>query len=140
MRARDIIDKLNLQPHPEGGHYTETWRHNASNARPAGTCMYYLLREGEVSRWHKVDATEIWHFYCGEPLVLSISPNEKGPARDIMLGADLFSGQSPQIIIPPHHWQMARPLGDWTLVGCTVSPGFEHSGFTLAHADFDIPR
>ncbi len=139
MTADQIIEKLGLSPHPEGGHYRETWR-AANTGRPTGTCIYFLLRAGEASHWHRVDATEIWHFYAGDPLILSMADDDGGPARDHTLGPDLGAGQVPQLIVPPGHWQAARPTGAWTLVGCTVSPGFEFSGFTLAPPGFDIPR
>ncbi len=139
LTATDIIRRLDLQPHPEGGHYRETWRAD-DDGRPTGTCIYFLLAAGEASHWHRVDATEIWHFYAGAPLVLSHAADDTGPAIDTLLGPDIAAGQRPQVIIPPHHWQRARPTGDWTLAGCTVSPGFSFEGFTLAPPDFDIPR
>ncbi|MBR2655997.1 MAG: cupin domain-containing protein [Loktanella sp.] len=139
MTADEIIEHLQLAPHPEGGHYRQTWV--AENAgRPAGTCIYFLLKDGAASHWHRVDAVEIWHYYAGAPLVLSLAADDAGPATDHLLGPDLAQGQYPQLIVPEQHWQAARTTGDWTLVGCTVSPGFEFSGFTLAAPDFDIPR
>lgn len=140
MTPDQIISHLGLRPHPEGGHYRETWRHDTKQGRAAGTCIYFLLQAGEVSRWHKVDATEIWHFYAGDPLLLSLSANKTGPACDHLLGPMLSNGQYPQLVIPPDHWQMARPTGAYTLVGCTVCPGFQFDGFTLADQGFDIPR
>ncbi len=137
--ADDIIKLLDLRPHPEGGHYRETWVAE-SVGRPAGTAIYFLLRRNETSHWHKVDATEIWHFYTGSPLILSLSDSDLGPATDHLLGPDLAAGQRPQLIVPPHHWQRARCTGDFTLVGCTVSPGFQFDGFTLAEPGFDILR
>ena len=138
MTADDIIQHLDLKPHPEGGYYRETWA--ASNAgRPTGTCIYFLLAAAQSSHWHKVDATEIWLFHGGAPLILSLSPDADGPATDHVLTADLGQG-APQIIVPENHWQAARSTGDWTLVSCTVSPGFQFSGFTLAEPGFDIPR
>ncbi|SFP27222.1 cupin domain-containing protein [Tranquillimonas alkanivorans] len=139
MTADDIIDMLELSPHPEGGWYRQTWIEGREEARPAKTCIYFLLRKGERSHWHKVDATEIWHFYAGAPLVLSISADPVGPAGQYVLGADLARGERPQIIVPAHHWQAAETRGDWTLVGCTVSPGFRFEGFELAEPNFDIP-
>ena len=139
MTADEIIEHLQLAPHPEGGHYRQTWV--AENAgRPAGTCIYFLLKDGAASHWHRVDAVEIWHYYAGAPLVLSLAADDAGPATDQLLGPDLAQGQYPQLIVPEQHWQAARTTGDWTLVGCTVSPGFVFSGFTLAAPDFDIPR
>lgn len=138
MTAQEIIERLALAPHPEGGHYRETWVADGPG-RPAGTCIYFLLQGGENNHWHKVDAAEIWHFYAGAPLILSISDSDDGPARDPVLGTDLTAGQAPQIIIPPHYWQKATCTGDYTLVGCTVSPGFQFDTFTLAAPGFDIP-
>jgi predicted cupin superfamily sugar epimerase len=139
MQAQDIIARLKLRPHPEGGWYAETWR-AAGHGRPVGTAIYYLLEQGQRSHWHRVDATEIWHFHLGDPLVLSVSQTEAGPARDLLLGPDLAAGALPQRIVPAHHWQSARPLGAFTLVGCTVSPGFAFEGFEMAPEGFDIPR
>ena len=139
MTADDIICKLDLKPHPEGGHYCQTWVAE-NDGRPSGTCIYFLLKSDEVSHWHRVDAVEIWHFYTGAPLILSIAADEKGPATDITLGPDLSAGQTPQAIVPKGYWQAGRTTGDWTLVGCTVSPGFQFAGFTLAETGFDIPR
>lgn len=141
MTADQIIAHLNLAPHPEGGHYRQTWIAEAKDgARPAGTAIYFLLRGGEASHWHRVDAAEIWHFYAGAPLILSLSETDEGPAQDHTLGPDLAAGQFPQLIVPEGHWQAARTTGDWTLVGCTVSPAFQFEGFELAAPDFDIPR
>ncbi len=138
MTAQEIIDHLNLQRHPEGGWFKETWR--AENAgRATGTCIYFLLKEGESSHWHRVDATEIWLYHSGAPLVLSLSESDQGPATDHLLTPDLNAG-APQLIVPEGHWQAARSTGDYTLVSCTVSPGFEFDGFDLAPPGFDIPR
>lgn len=138
MNADQIIAHLNLAPHPEGGFYRQTWV--AVNAgRPSGTCIYFLLKSGQSSHWHKVDATEIWLYHAGAPLILSLSDSDEGPATDHLLTPDLATG-APQIIVPEHHWQAARTTGDFTLVSCTVSPGFSFSGFTLATPGFDIPR
>lgn len=139
MTADDIIKTLGLTPHPEGGHYAETWRASGPG-RASGTAIYFLLQAGEVSHWHTVDAAEIWHFYAGSPLILSISKTNDGPARDHLLGPDLAVGQRPQLLVPPGHWQSARSTGAFTLVGATVSPGFEFETFHLAPPDFDIPR
>ncbi|WGW03155.1 cupin domain-containing protein [Tropicibacter oceani] len=138
-KADEIIQLLRLSPHPEGGHYRQTWVDDTATGRAAGTCIYFLLKGDERSHWHRVDATEIWHYYAGAPLILSLSATEAGPRRDHTLGPDLLAGQRPQIIVPADHWQAARSTGDWTLVGCTVSPGFTFDGFTLAAPDFDIP-
>ncbi|SFR37730.1 hypothetical protein SAMN04488005_1146 [Yoonia tamlensis] len=139
MTADAIIKKLDLQPHPEGGYYRQTWI--ADNAgRATGTCIYFLLKSGESSHWHRVDATEIWLYHAGAPIILSLSATDEGPAIDHMLGPDVLAGQAPQIIVPENHWQAAATTGDWTLVSCTVSPGFDFAGFHLAEPGFDIPR
>ena len=138
MDADAIIKHLDLQPHPEGGWYRQTWIDSAQ-PRAHGTCIYFLLKEGEESHWHKVDAAEIWHYYAGDPIILSLSETEHGPAYDHLLTPDLSKG-APQCIVPPFHWQKARSTGAFTLVGCTVSPGFNFDGFTLAAPSFDIPR
>lgn len=134
--ADEIIRTLALEPHPEGGWFRETWRASpVGTARSTGTAIYYLLKAGEHSHWHRIDATEIWHFYAGAALQLDLS--ECGEAkRSIVLGPDISAGQKPQAIVPPRHWQAARSLGDWTLVGCTVSPAFEFAGFELAPDDW----
>lgn len=138
MTAEDIIQTLNLQRHPEGGWFAETWRAE-NTGRATGTAIYFLLTEGQASHWHRVDATEIWLYHAGAPLTLSLSPTDTGPARDRLLTPDLTQGR-PQLIVPEGHWQAARSTGAYTLVSCTVSPGFEFSGFTLADPGFDIPR
>lgn len=140
--ADPIIEALGLRPHPEGGSYVETWRaETGAGERPPGTAIYYLLRAGERSRWHRVDAAEVWHYYAGDPLALSIAPASGAePAEDHVLGVDLSSGQRPQIIVPPGCWQAAASLGEWTLVGCTVSPGFDFDGFELADPDWEPGR
>ncbi len=139
ITADQIITQLDLAPHPEGGYYRQTWI--AENAgRATGTCIYFLLKAGQESHWHAVDAVEIWHFYAGAPLILSLAPSLEGPATDHLLGPDLAQGELPQAIVPKGHWQKAATTGDWTLVGCTVSPGFQFAGFTLAEPGVDIPR
>lgn len=138
MTAQEIIETLKLERHPEGGWYRQTWVAEAGD-RPSGTCIYFLLAAGERSHWHRVDATEIWLYHAGAPLVLSLSATDEGPARDHLLSPDLTKA-APQIIVPAHHWQAARSTGEWTLVSCTVSPGFQFEGFELAEPGFDIPR
>lgn len=131
MDADDIIARLGLIPHPEGGYYAETYRHVADDGgRGACTAIYYLLKAGERSHWHKVDAVEMWHWYAGAPLRLSISDGRE--TADVTLGADLAHGQRPQAVVPEDAWQSAQSLGEWTLVGCTVSPAFQFSGFHMA--------
>ncbi|MBL8838687.1 MAG: cupin domain-containing protein [Alphaproteobacteria bacterium] len=130
--AAEIIRRLDLKPHPEGGHYRETFRDvPAGGGRGAMTAIYFLLAAGETSAWHRVDATEIWHFYSGARLSLSISPDGRAP-RLVTLGNDVLAGASPQAIVPAGAWQSARSLGAWTLVGCTVGPAFEFAGFEMA--------
>jgi predicted cupin superfamily sugar epimerase len=138
QRAEDVIAHLDLAPHPEGGWYRQTWVAQGLG-RPSGTCIYFLLKAGERSRWHRVDAVEIWLYHAGAPLVLSRAAIATGPATEAILGPDLASGEAPQLIVPAHHWQAARSTGNWTLVSCTVSPGFEFSGFELAAPGFEIP-
>ena len=132
LTAADIIRLLDLKPHPEGGHYRETFRDERldANGRATSTAIYFLLAQGEKSHWHRVDAVETWHWYAGASLNLSIANG--GARRTILLGPDLSAGQIPQAIVPTGHWQAAETPGDWTLVGCTVAPGFEFSGFELA--------
>lgn len=131
--AADVIALLGLEPHPEGGHFRETFR----DAEPAGgrshqTAIYFLLAAGETSRWHRVDATEIWHWHAGAPLELSVAAEAGGPVVVHRLGADLAGGERPQGVVPKDAWQSARSTGAWTLVGCTVAPGFDFAGFELA--------
>lgn len=137
LSAQQIIDLLELAPHPEGGYYRETFRAPAPDAtgRARSTAIYFLLTEGQASRWHRVDAVETWHWHCGAPLTLAIAP-PAGPAIQITLGADLAAKQRPQGIVPTGYWQMAATQGAWTLVGCTVAPGFTFDGFELAPPDF----
>jgi predicted cupin superfamily sugar epimerase len=139
MTADQIIAHLGLARHPEGGWYRQTWQAENEAGRVAGTCIYFLLKAGKASHWHRVDAAEIWHYYAGAPVRLRLSPSDEGPAKAHLLGPDLLGGQAPQIIVPPHHWQAAESSGDWSLVGCTVSPGFEFEHFILAPEGFDIP-
>lgn len=132
--AARIIETLDLKPHPEGGHFGETWRAPAGpGERSAGTAIYYLLQAGEVSHWHRVDAAEAWHWYAGAALELALSPDGCEVVHH-QLSADITSDARPQLVIPARVWQTARSLGEWTLVGCTVSPGFEFSGFEMAPA------
>lgn len=140
MTADEIVDLLGLSPHPEGGFYRQTWIDDVAEGRSSGTCIYFLLKRGQRSHWHRVDAVEIWHYYAGAPLLLHLAESEAGPADTIRLGADLEAGARPQGIVPKDWWQAAETTGDWTLVGCTVSPGFRFEGFELAAPGFDIPR
>ncbi len=128
--ADGLIDRLELRPHPEGGHFRETFR-DENSGRAHSTAIYFLLKAGEASRWHRIDAAEIWHFYRGAPLELKIGKEIK------ILGPDIAEGQLPQLVVPPGEWQAARSLGDYTLVGCTVAPGFEFSKFELAQDGYE---
>ncbi|MEJ5217010.1 cupin domain-containing protein [Cognatishimia sp. D5M38] len=139
MTPAEIIKHLDLTPHPEGGHYRQTWIAD-EDGRPSGTSIYFLLQAGEKSHWHAVDATEIWHYYAGAPLLLHLSATDAGPATTHTLSPDFAKGHAPQLIVPKDHWQAAETTGEYTLVGCTVSPAFQFEGFTLAAPDFDIPR
>ncbi len=134
--AERIIAKLDLAPHPEGGWYRQTWVGPELQGRASGTAILFLLKAGERSHWHRVDADEIWIWNAGAPLILSVG---KVTARDIRLGPDFLNEDTSQVIVPADHWQAARTTGDWTLVTCTVSPGFRFEGFELAAPDFDLP-
>ena len=137
--AADIIRQLNLKPHPEGGHYRETFRDSRTIAgRAASTAILYLLARGQRSHWHRIDAVEIWHYYAGAALKLSLVDGAK--EEIIRLGADIHADEVPQVTVPARAWQAAESLGDWTLVGCTVAPGFEFSGFELAPAGWSPRR
>jgi uncharacterized protein len=138
LGAAEIIRMLNMQPHPEGGHYVETFRDlPGPDDRARATAIYFLLQAGEISHWHQVDAAEIWLWHAGGPLALSISPDgARAHTRALHLGPDLRAGQRPQAVVPAHAWQAAETLGAWTLVSCVVAPGFEFRGFTLAPPDW----
>jgi predicted cupin superfamily sugar epimerase len=138
VTAERIIAALGLERHPEGGWYRQTWVADGPG-RPAGTCIYFLLRAGEQSHWHRVDAVEIWHFYAGAAILLRMAGTAAGPAETVRLGPDLMAAERPQAIVPAGWWQAAGTTGEWSLVGCTVSPGFRFEGFELAPPGFDIP-
>jgi predicted cupin superfamily sugar epimerase len=139
--ADQIIAKLGLHPHPEGGWYRQTWvgpdLHIGTNTRASGTAILFLLKAGERSHWHRVDADEIWIWNAGAPLLLSLGETV---ARDIRMGPDVLGDDQAQAVVPAGHWQAARSLGAWSLVTCTVSPGFRFEGFDLADPGFDLPR
>jgi predicted cupin superfamily sugar epimerase len=132
LSAADVIRLLALEPHPEGGHFRETFRDTVADARAASTAIYFLLARGERSHWHRVDAAEVWHYYAGAPLALAIAAGERAPIERVTLGPDIAASERPQTVVPAGAWQTAKSLGDWTLVGCTVAPGFEFKGFELA--------
>jgi predicted cupin superfamily sugar epimerase len=140
LSAVDVIQLLDLKPHPEGGHFRETFRDARTDAagRAASTAIYFLLAQGERSHWHRVDAAEVWHYYAGAPLVLEMS--EESVVRRMKLGPDIALGERPQGVVPAGHWQAAESLGEWTLVGCTVAPGFEFSRFEMAPKDWQPGR
>ena len=130
--AAEIIAMLGLKPHPEGGHFLETYRDARGSGRAASTAIYYLLARGERSHWHRVDASEVWHYYAGSPLRLETAIDDAGPIACVTLGPNIAAGERPQAVVPAQVWQAAASLGDWTLVGCTVAPGFMFEGFELA--------
>jgi predicted cupin superfamily sugar epimerase len=137
LTATAIIDLLGLRPHPEGGYYAETFRDApGTEGRAASTAIYFLLARNERSHWHRVDASEGWHFYAGDPLLLEIAEIDSARPHEVLLGNNLAAGERPQFVVPAGHWQAARTKGDWSLVGCTVAPGFEFSGFELAKPDW----
>jgi len=134
--AERIIACLGLKPHPEGGHYREIFRDvPGSGGRARSTAIYYLLKAGELSRPHRIDAAEIWHFYRGTPLELSVA-EEGGTPQYHVLGPFVEYGERPLVVVPARAWQGARPLGDYTLAGCTVAPGFDFSAFEMAPSGF----
>lgn len=139
--AAEIIATLGMARHPEGGWYAETFRDTSvPNERGHSTAIYFLLEKGDVSAWHRVkDAAEVWHFYAGAPLELTIC-REGGDSETRRLGPDLAAGERPQLVVPAGWWQTARSLGDWTLVGCTVAPGFDFAQFELAPAGWQPMR
>ncbi len=138
LSAQEVARLLDLAPHPEGGFYRETFRDpRGSGGRAASTAIYYLLPAGQVSAWHRVDAAEVWHWHAGAPLELSLY--DEGRRTVLRLGADLSAGERPQGVVPAGVWQSAKSLGEWTLVGCTVAPGFEFAHFELA-APGEIPE
>ena len=135
LSADDVIRLLDLQPHPEGGHYVETFRDggDVTGPRGASSAIYYLLREGEMSAWHRVtDASEVWHWHGGDAMELRVAPFGGGPATTIRLGPDIAAGERPQGVVPPGDWQTARPTGMWSLVGCTVAPAFQFDVWELS--------
>lgn len=138
LTAERLIDLLGLQPHPEGGCYVETYRAPADGGRGAVTAIYFLLRAGERSHWHTVDAVEIWLWHGGAPLELSVY-EEGGAVERCRLGMDIAGGERPQAIVPVGAWQAARSLGNWSLVSCTVAPAFEFAGFRMAPEGWEPP-
>lgn len=137
MSAEEIIRKLELVPHPEGGWYRRTWVGPLVDGRASGTAILFLLRAGERSHWHRVDADEIWLWHAGAPLILSMGQTTAHAHR---LGPDVLGGEAVQAIVPAGWWQAARSTGEWTLVSCTVSPGFRFEGFEMAPPGWDLPE
>lgn len=136
MSPDQIIEALSMQPHPEGGWYVQTFRDDNGGDRGHSTAIYYLLKAGQRSHWHRVhDAAEVWHYYTGAPLALHRS-QDGVTSETLRLGTDILNGERPQAIIPANWWQSAETLGDYTLVGCTVAPGFEFSKFEMAPPDW----
>ncbi|MBB3444650.1 hypothetical protein FHT93_004523 [Rhizobium sp. BK379] len=136
LSPEEIIRELGMQPHPEGGWYVQTFRDTNGGERGHSTAIYYLLAKGQRSHWHRVhDAAEVWHYYAGAPLALHRS-EDGGSSETLKLGTDIAGGERPQAIIPANWWQSAETLGDYTLVGCTVAPGFEFSKFEMAPPDW----
>jgi uncharacterized protein len=136
--AAEVIRLLDLRPHPEGGHFRETFRDAREvDGRAVSTAIYFLLARGERSHWHRIDAVEVWHYYAGAPLELTIA-DVRGTTV-VRLGPDVAAGERPQSIVPAGIWQAAQSVGDWTLVGCTVAPGFSFTGFELAPAGWSPP-
>jgi len=138
LNAAEIVRLLDLKPHPEGGHFRETFRDTRlmEGGRAASTAIYFLLAGGERSHWHRIDAAELWHFYAGAPLVLEMAAGEHAQIRRMKLGPDIAMGERPQGIVPAGHWQAAESMGEWTLAGCTVAPGFEFASFEVAAKDW----
>lgn len=135
LTASAVIATLGMERHPEGGWFVQTFADAAGiDGRAQSTAIYYLLEAGELSHWHRVDAVEVWHYYAGASLKLAISDGVS--VVDHRLGADIASGERPQVVVPRGAWQSAMSIGAWTLVGCTVAPGFEFSGFDLAEKDW----
>jgi uncharacterized protein len=138
---RAIVERLGMQPHPEGGWYVETWRAPAAGGeRPAASTILFLLAAGQRSHWHRVDAAEVWQWSGGEALELAIAPSDAGPVETFRLGGDVPGGERPQVVVPRGWWQAARPLGAWALVGCVVAPAFSFEGFELAPEGWEPGR
>jgi len=141
MTPQEVIAALGLRPHPEGGWYRETFRDRLTDVsgRALSTAIYYLLKADERSAWHRIDSTEVWHFYAGDPLRLRLKTDGHAE-REVVLGLDLAAGQHPQCVVTPQVWQAAEPLGEWTLVGCTVAPGFTFGGFEMKARESSAPE
>ncbi|MGB3735220.1 MAG: cupin domain-containing protein [Ilumatobacter sp.] len=135
--AREIVDRFELEPHPEGGWYRRTFSDDAADGTVRSTAIYFLLARGERSHWHRVlHAAEVWHHYAGDPIRLRVSADGT-TTHEHVLGVDLAAGERPQVIVPLGHWQSAESTGEWTLVGCTVAPGFDFDRFELAPPEWE---
>lgn len=143
-RAQELLRLLALEPHVEGGHYRRIYESSTrmafgDEARPRAmaTSIYYLLTEGEISRWHRVDADELWHWYEGEAIEITrFDPGDHQLTRHIL--GPVAHGAAPVFVVPAGCWQSARPLGAYALVGCTVAPGYEWRGFSTLSDTPDI--
>lgn len=135
MGPAELIERLGLAPHPEGGWYRETWRepgHHGTAVRGHATAIYFLLEAGQRSHWHRVDAAEMWLFHLGGPVALSLAASDAGPVETILIGGDIAAGQRPQALVPAGWWQAAEAHDGWALLSCVVAPGFDFAGFELA--------
>ncbi len=132
--VEQLIKHLDLKPHPEGGYFRETFRdtRTVDGGRAASTAIYFLLGRGDRSHWHKVDVVEIFHYYAGAPVAMEQASSPQGPISRLTLGPDVLAGQHPHVVVPAGFWQACESTGDWSLMGCTVSPGFQFEGFELA--------
>ena len=135
--AEQIIAHLDLSPHPEGGWYRQTWVGPVVDGRPSGTAILFLLQAGQRSHWHRVAADEIWLWHAGAPMILQMGLDSATATR---LGPDVLAGHQVQAVVPAGHWQAAETTGAFTLVSCTVSPGFRFEGFALAPEGFTLPE
>jgi hypothetical protein len=140
--AEDLIRLLDLKPHPEGGYFRETFRdtRTVDGDRAASTAIYFLLARGDRSHWHRVDVVEIFHYYAGAPVAMELAASSRGPIERVTLGPNIMAGERPHVVIPAQTWQACESSGDWTLMGCTVAPGFQFEGFELAPKDWKPGR
>jgi hypothetical protein len=139
LSAEEVIRRLGLAPHPEGGYYRETYRHQADDGgRGDLTVIYYLLKAGQGSLWHRVDATEAFFYQAGSPFRLRLA-GDSGAQPALILGPDIAAGHQAHAVVPANVWQVAESLGPWTLVACAVAPAFTFAGFELAPAGWSPP-
>jgi predicted cupin superfamily sugar epimerase len=135
--VRALIERLRLEPHPEGGYYRELYRSNQRvqplddrPERAAATTIFFLLAAGQHSRWHRVRSDEIWHFYAGDPLDLHVATGSLDAVEHLTLSGLAGPGQLVHVV-PAGKWQSAKPRGEYSLVGCTVAPGFDFADFSF---------